>query len=334
MSDYTIPQASACVRWSKANLGASRARSRLLAFLDRCRVTMERGCSTTREPLVDPAVRLMAGYREALGPEEWRSAIREIREHPTIRYFYEDPYTAHGFHKPRGYPGDAVLLDFIYGGGTSSPFVERASALGKAIYYECNAHPSSRAIRSRRDYLGHRVVSLCRNGRRPEILSVACGHLREADAFRLATGAGHPGRYVAMDQDPATLEVALSEYSELALEPYRGSVLSLLRPGNPLDTFDLIYTAGLYDYLSAEVALRLTAKLATLLKPRGRLLIANMLPELPGAGYMEAVMDWWLVYRSLSEIKDLSRGLGPGYRVTTRRRPFVGYLEIENGESK
>jgi hypothetical protein len=103
--------------------------------------------------------------------------------------------------------------------------------------------------------------------------------------------------------------VALSDHRELPIEPYRGSLLTLLRPGNPLGTFDLIYSAGLYDYLSADVALRLTAKLATMLKPEGRLLIANMLPGLPArrtvhgsadglvAGLSNAAPDQELVFR-------------------------------------
>jgi SAM-dependent methyltransferase len=335
MHDLNIQPATQNVCRSKWQEGtASRARSRLLGFLDRCAARMERGYRAGGEPIVDPAVRMMAAYRAAVGDVGWRTAVREIRAHPTVAHFYADPYTLHGFQKPRGYPGDAVLLDFIYGGGTSSPYVERASPLGAAIYRECNAHPSSGAVRKRRDYLGRRIVSLSHQGRRPEILSVACGHLREADAFRRAAGAAHPGRFVAMDQDPATLEVALSDHRELPIEPYRGSVLTLLRTGNPLGTFDLIYSAGLYDYLSDDLALRLTAKLASMLKPGGRLLIANMMPQLPGAGYMEAVMDWWLVYRTLPQIQNLSSGLSPEYRVTTHRRPFVGYVEIEKGQSR
>jgi hypothetical protein len=106
-------------------------------------------------------------------------------------------------------------------------------------------------------------------------------------------------------------------------------VLTLLRSGQELGVFDFIYSAGLYDYLSEDTAVRLTSKLASMLKPGGRLLIANMMPSLPSAGYMEAVMDWWLIYRTTQELKSLSAGVGTGYKVTTSRRPFVAYMVIE-----
>lgn len=198
--------------------------------------------------------------------------------------------------------------------------------------------PSFVAIRNRRDYLSSRLAALCRTGGRPHILSVACGHLREADSLDSAilesailNSAIRPGRFVALDQDPATLEVAKSDHRGIGIEPVQASVLTLLRSGPELGAFDFIYSAGLYDYLSDDVARRLTAKLAGMLNPHGRLLIANMLPELPAAAYMEAVMDWTLVYRTLPQVKNLA---GAAHRVVTFERPFIAYMEIENGDSQ
>jgi SAM-dependent methyltransferase len=247
---------------------------------------------------------------------------------------YEDPFSAHGFRKPRGYPGDAVLLDFIYGSGANAGLIASASQLGAALHREFMGHPTSIAIRGRRDHLRERLASLCRSGRRPHILSVACGHLREADVLDAAPEAVRPGRFVALDQDPATLEVAQSDHRQIEMEVIQASVLTLLRSGDTLGSFDFIYSAGLYDYLSDDVGRRLTAKLARMLNPRGRLLIANMLPELPSAGYMEAAMDWWLIYRTIPQLRALAEGLGGAYRLLTYQQPYIGYLEIENRDSQ
>jgi SAM-dependent methyltransferase len=124
------------------------------------------------------------------------------------------------------------------------------------------------------------------------------------------------------------LATAQADHRALPLNARQISVLDLLRGGQQLGAFDLIYSAGLYDYLSDTTARRLTRQLAGMLKPGGHLLIANMLPGLPAAAYMEAVMDWWLIYRTLAQFAALSSDLGSAYRVTTHTGPYVAYIDI------
>src|SRR5262249_8800064 len=80
----------------------------------------------------------------------------------------------------------------------------------------------------------------------------------------------------------------------------------LLRKRVTLGAFDLIYAAGLYDYLVQPLARRLTRLLFDMLRPGGRLLIGNVVPGMQGAGYMEAYMDWWLIYRNACDMHDLA----------------------------
>ena len=310
-------------------------RSRLLRLLDRYAAHLDRSDVPGSKAIVTPIAGALSEHQRAVSRDEWNDCIlRELRPHPMLARLHEDPYSSYGFRKPRGYPGDAVLLDFIYGSSANTGLFEGASPLGAALYRECMEHPASIAIRARRDHLCGRLADLCQSGARPHILSVACGHLREADALDAAAETMRPGRFVALDQDPGTLEVARSDHRRIQLEVVQASVLTLLRSGATLGAFDLIYSAGLYDYLSDDVARRLTAKLAGMLNPRGRLLIANMLPELPSAGYMEAVMDWWLIYRTIPQLKALAEGLADAYRVVTYERPYIAYMEIENRDSR
>ena len=72
---------------------------------------------------------------------------------------------------------------------------------------------------------------------------------------------------------------------------------------NRCGNFDLIYAAGLYDYLSDKVAARLTEKLFSLLSPKGVLMVANVLPDICDAGFMEAFMDWFLIYRDYDALQ-------------------------------
>ena len=66
---------------------------------------------------------------------------------------------------------------------------------------------------------------------------------------------------------------------------------------------------GMYDYLQHAAGQRLTWILFRMLRPRGRLVLANFLPGILGIGYMETFMDWKLVYRTRRELLDLSMNI-------------------------
>ncbi len=63
-------------------------------------------------------------------------------------------------------------------------------------------------------------------------------------------------------------------------------------------TFDFIYSAGLFDYLTDANCRKLTTRWFSMLKPGGYLLLTNFFDGIEGVGFMEAFMDWKLVYRN------------------------------------
>src|SRR5689334_20159832 len=65
---------------------------------------------------------------------QWAKICNQCVEHPLAKYVYEDPFTKWAYEKPRNYPGDAVLMDFIYGWPSIGAHVENASSIGKSIY--------------------------------------------------------------------------------------------------------------------------------------------------------------------------------------------------------
>jgi len=97
-------------------------------------------------------------------------------------------------------------------------------------------------------------------------------------------------------------------------------VRQLLKPQTPEDQavlqgtladVDLIYSAGLYDYLPQPVAASLTRLLYTKLRPSGRLLLGN-LKETPDTTWiMDYVLGWHLTYRTEPEMLHLADGLKP-----------------------
>ncbi len=235
----------------------------------------------------------------AASPDAWKAQIdRHVRAHPALPVAHENPFVERCYSKPRGYAGDAVMLDFIYRHTANRPLVEQATTRGRAQMAVTLTTPAPRAVRNRCRLLAEEIDAVCLRNPRAEILSIACGHLREAEhSVALADRAF--GRFVALDQDPDSLALISRDYgAALGVETTPGSVKTVIARGaRDLGQFDFIYAAGLYDYLSDRVGARLLASLFGMLKPGGKVWIANFMPDIADVGFMEAVMDWWLIYR-------------------------------------
>lgn len=252
----------------------------------------------------DPAeiIRRLMSYlnatRSKVHPDVWQALIPVVQNHPVLEYFLEDPLTRWSFSKPRGYSGDAELLDYIYCDPHVAETVANASEIGKALYTHTQDVPSCVAARERRDLLTRYVdETATKNGPQTEVLAIAAGHLREANRSA-ALAEGRLKRWVALDQDPQSVGLIARDFQGTAVEAIDGSVRTVLTRGHKLGKFDLIYASGLYDYLAHNVAVKLTKTCLQMLKPNGTFLFANYAEGNPDAGYRETFMDWVLLLRS------------------------------------
>ncbi|MGC4406733.1 class I SAM-dependent methyltransferase [Rhizobium rosettiformans] len=231
-------------------------------------------------------------------PSVWQQLIPIAQEHPVARYFLEDPFTRWSFEKPRGYSGDAQLLDFIYGHPSVADRIAGASPLGKALYNYTKDASSSVAVRERRDLLTQHVDEIASSrGSGAEILTIAAGHLREA-CRSVALKEGRLKRWVALDQDPMSIGSISRDFGNTCIEAVDGSVRGILGGRHDLGTFDFVYAAGLYDYLNDKVSIKLTQRCLSMLKPNGVFLFANFATDIMVDGYMETFMNWALLLRS------------------------------------
>ncbi|WP_375770935.1 class I SAM-dependent methyltransferase [Archangium gephyra] len=251
--------------------------------------------------------------RATLVPEDWRRfCIDTCRPHPVHSLVRQEPFTRRGFEKPRHYAGDAVMLDFVY--EDLAPERLGTTSIGTGINRFLCAQRSTASLRGRRDYLARYIDRVSGERADARVLSVACGHLRESRRS-LAVQQRQVGEFLALDQDLRSLGVIDSELGHLGITPVAGSVKDILRNQLRFDDMDLVYASGLYDYLPQPIAIRLTAQLFSMLRPGGRLLLANYAdPHKDSAfkAYMEACMDWWLIYREENEVaawtSDIPRG--------------------------
>ena len=279
-----------------------------------------------------PLASALEAKRSSLEPEEWRHWIqKEVREHPIYPILLEDPFVRHSATRPRGYPGDAELLDYVYRSENVRANVDRATPLGRRLLAYSTATAAPAAVRHRLSLTVSEIERLSGREGRPNVLSIACGHLREA-AFLKSLRNHRLERFVALDQDPRSLDVVRRQWSGSGIEAIECSAMQFTRQGRALGKFDFIYALGLYDYLSDKAAQRLLATAFDMLHPGGRVWIANFVDGIPAAGYMEAVMDWWLIYRSAEQLEELAAPLQPS-KVASHRTFFepagnLAFLEV------
>src|SRR5699024_2912160 len=114
--------------------------------------------------------------------------------------------------------------------------------LGREIYAYTSEAPSSVAGRERRDILAATVDEAANRVEGAEILSIACGHLREAE-LSTALAEGRLQRWIGLDQDPMSVGTIKRDLAGTTVDAVDGSVRGLLRRSYKLGQFDLVYAS-------------------------------------------------------------------------------------------
>jgi hypothetical protein len=119
-------------------------------------------------------------------------------------------------------------------------------------------------------------------------------------------------------------------YSEF-VKPLTASIGVLLREKIDLGSFDLIYAAGICDYLQDDLFIALTRRLWEMCRSGG-LLIANVTADNPQIGYLDACMDWRFVLRHEKRISLLlDAAIGDNHSAKLFRDPtgIVAFAKLE-----
>jgi hypothetical protein len=268
-------------------------------------------------------------------PAEWSTLSRDYISHPIHTLLCEDPMTGRAFTRPRGYAGDAVMMDYLYQLGDTAGALARTTPLGREIYQFVATRPAASGVRWRREHIAGIVDTIA--GPRPaRVLAIACGHLREA-AICEALQNGNVQEFLALDGDAESVCEVLTSYAHLGVTARQATVREILTGKAAVaGQYDFVYAAGLYDYLTLPVARALTARMLKACAAGGSVLVPNFLPEVADRGYMESVMDWQLIYRAEKDMHAIVAGLpeAAGCTVDCYDDPYgaVTYLRITKPE--
>jgi extracellular factor (EF) 3-hydroxypalmitic acid methyl ester biosynthesis protein len=267
---------------------------------------------------MDHLVGALADLRQRTSADDWNAFCRvECVGHPVRFLVHQDPLTERAFFKPRGYPGDAVLLDMFYGEDGVKPYVDEATPLGQEIYRYTSAGMAATALRRRKEVLASMIDRVSDSHAEPHIMTIGCGHLREAGLSQ-ALQERRIERFLAVDRDADCLRVVREKWGPYGVDTAESTVNELIAATPDLGTFNLVYAAGPYDLLPRPAAIRLTDALFEATQPGGLLLVTNFLEGIKDVGYMDAFMDWRIHHRDAAEMFSLTSGL-PEEEIADRR---------------
>ncbi len=258
---------------------------------------------------------------------------REFFQKRLHEFYMKSKLFQRAFEKPLGYAGDFEMMNIIYrnqfeGEDVFSQVMGKIDCVGAA----------AKAVRNRRAYLygklGEVVKSRSKHDR-VKVISVACGPTLEFfDILKSLEGTELPCfvEFIGMDQDRLALqdartriEATISTRHDIEVQFVEDNIKRLIvgkdRERDIYTNADVVYTAGLFDYLSQRASNRLIHKLYTFLKPGGLLIIGNFGQYNPQRFIMEYGSEWFLLHRSEEEIKELAAGLPEDAGLAVEKEP-------------
>ncbi len=294
--------------WHVLNDESSAARQALIA-------TLRSGIAAEIVGALEQADRAIRSAPPAHAP-----ALRDYSRRHLHDFLMLAPAAHRAYHKPFGYPGDYEVMRFLY----ERPF-EGSTLFAKAVSLAVDQMAASRAVRTRKDLVKRRLKARLEQRQKPlHVLAIASGPAQElSELLQEMPELPAPLEMVLFDQDKAALAYAYRRLQPLC-ERRQGevkviylheSIKRLLRDQTLFDgfgKFDLIYSAGLFDYLRTPTSVQLVRDFYSRLAPGGELLVANMVPENPSRWYMEHHLDWYLLYRSRAELLEMGIAAAPG----------------------
>jgi extracellular factor (EF) 3-hydroxypalmitic acid methyl ester biosynthesis protein len=157
-----------------------------------------------------------------------------------------------------------------------------------------------------------------------KMLDLASGPCRDlAEAVESAGELCHGSLMHCVDIEPKAIE-----YAQKVTRPYTKLVnftwdcMNVFRFKSE-EKYDLVWSAGLFDYLNDRLATALMSKMWSLTADGGQMIVGNFHPSNPTRNYMEWCMDWILIHRTEDELRDLGIQAGiPTDQISIDREPL------------
>jgi extracellular factor (EF) 3-hydroxypalmitic acid methyl ester biosynthesis protein len=226
-----------------------------------------------------------------------RTELLTYVQETTLRYL---PQTmqAEALERKHGYSGDFEIIDHIYTRHTAPDPKQRLWDL----YFHAQAAPV--AVRNRKAYFQQVMRDhLAAAGGRMDVLNVASGPCRDLREFFV----DHPDS--AVNVDCVDMDARAIEYGRRLCTPWLARIQFHHRnvlKHVPTRAYDLVWSAGLFDYLSDRLVVHLLGALLKVVKPGGEVVIGNFSDFNPSRDFMEIFGHWHLRHRSKETLLTLA----------------------------
>jgi len=228
------------------------------------------------------------------------------------------PFAYRTFHKPLGYPGDYEMVNMIL----RDPF-EGGSLFAKAFNDWFLSQPPAEAHRNRIKFLTQQLVQetarVAAQGRTARVFNLGCGPAVEVQRFLAEQALANQADLTLLDFNNETIAYTTGVLQELKLRHHRSTRINLIKKSvgqmlkgrgrttssGPDSKFDLVYCAGLFDYLPDQHCRQLMNIFYDMLAPGGLLLATNVDSSNPRCLTMEYMMEWVVIYRNGAQMAAL-----------------------------
>ncbi len=235
------------------------------------------------------------------------------------------PFVHRAFTKPLFYPGDFGVMNYMLG----YPFEGKSlfSRVFNAWVIRSGACATYRhRVCYMEDFLKTEIErTVAEKGRPARILSLGCGCAPEVQRLIRNEAISEQAAFTLFDFNPTTVKYARERMAEAKAATGRStevdiqefSVQQMLAQGTRLVTqprllrsgmlargkYDILYCAGLFDYLSERVCKRILEIFWEMAAPGAAIVATNFAPPNPMRAFMDYVLDWRLIHREEPEVR-------------------------------
>jgi len=218
--------------------------------------------------------------------DNFREKIRSILNENTL--------IGHGFVKPYGYPGDFTLIDKIY----RFDINQDPRYKNWDIFFQ--NQPGARAVRNRKDFFIEYCRKLILRKVDAKVLILGSGPASDVYEFLTSFSTGIKFNIDLIDFDQSAIDFSFNKNKK-----FNGQIsynkINALR-FNSYKLYDLIWSAGLFDYFKDKHFTFLIRKYINCLAEDGEMVISNFSTRNPTKRLVEVLSDWYLNLRTESDL--------------------------------